>query len=231
MNKAIKLSFLLLTLASSSIFAAGMGLGQTRIVFEQKNNKASIDIVNTDDRSYLVQSYIRGKQENPFEVIPPLARVEKNSRFIIKIIAKANSLPNDRETIFYFYSKSIPASSKKSGEATTTLDADMVVALENRIKLFYRPDNLPTDVKSSRESLKFKATSQGIQAINNSPYYVTMDILIANGKAIKMNVDKEETMIPPFSAKDYITSTGKGDVIWYAINDYGGTEKYNGKIQ
>lgn len=231
MIKSMLTSLFLLSFVSGVASAAGMGLSQTRIVFEQKLNRATIDIVNTDDRDYLAQSYIRGAQDNPFEVIPPLARVSKNSRFIIKFLANANTLPTDRESLFYFYSKSIPASTKRNEDATATVDAGVVVALENKIKFFYRPDNLPTNVKSSRESLKFKAIPNGVQAINQSPYYVTLDILIVNGKAIKMLVEKEETMIAPFSTRNYSAPTNKGDVVWYAINDFGGAEKYNGKIE
>lgn len=89
---------------------AGVSLDKTRIVFNESDKNQSINIINDSDKLYLVQNTILVDHANAqseavtqFVTVPPLARLEKNSRNAIRILPKDFSkLPADRESIFYF---------------------------------------------------------------------------------------------------------------------------------
>ncbi|MDP4360542.1 fimbria/pilus periplasmic chaperone, partial [Escherichia coli] len=86
---------------------------------------------------YLAQGWIENAQgekiTEPFTVLPPVQRVEPGAKSQVKIQALPSvaSLPQDRESVYYFNLREIPPKSDKPNT--------LQLALQTRIKLFYRP--------------------------------------------------------------------------------------------
>lgn len=68
----------------------------------------------------------------------------------IMFLGKTN-LPTDRETLYWMNVKAIPPTDEKNTQKNT-----LQLALQNKIKLFYRPENLPVQPGKARNMLRFK---------------------------------------------------------------------------
>lgn len=208
---------------------AAIALDRTRVVFDGGSKSLSLNISNENkELPYLAQGWVEdetGKKiESPLMVLPPLQRVEPGEKSQVKVQAtpKAASLPQDRETLYYFNLREIPP---KSDKANT-----LQIALQTRVKLFYRPKALmPTQNDYANPwQKKLTLTRQGghYQVNNPTPYYVTL-VGAASGLKGKDVEGFVPFMIAPKSSmvmKGSASSLGGNPVLTY-INDFGGRPK------
>ncbi|HHR6031453.1 TPA: fimbrial biogenesis chaperone, partial [Providencia alcalifaciens] len=73
-----------------------------------------------------------------FIALPPLQRFEPGETLTLRILQKHHLLTQDKESIAQLSLTAIPAQSKETAEG-----AHMVLAVQNNLKLFYRPAGLP----------------------------------------------------------------------------------------
>lgn len=211
----------------------GLSLGQTRVIFNAKENSTKVSINNLSNQVYLLNSRvlptpdlnIEVSEKMPFLITPPLFRLEKESRNSMLISKNDTSkLPLDRESVFYLSFLAIPAVKKHDenefDEGITSTQVSF--GIRTIIKLFYRPTGLSMPVKEAPAKLTFD--KQGAQLIvnNPTPYYVTLAQLTLNHHEI--DVREQGPMIAPFSAQTYsIKEMDKASTIeWSVINDFGG---------
>lgn len=234
----MKLSQIVLSLLFSVIFisqshASGVGINATRVVFNEGSTSAPVIIRNgsTDD-SYLIQSYMTNdRQQNnsvPFEVLPPMFRLQPDSRSEVRIVEKVNGLPKDRESVFYLHVRAIPAN-RTNGESKANSGV-IKIALESVIKVFYRPKNLSLSPKQAQSGLLFESVSGGLKVKNPSPYFINLSKLKVGNKSIPLSLEKNNAMLAPFSELFYATPVNKGSVSWSTINDLGGYDAHSQKL-
>lgn len=203
---------------------AAIALDRTRVVFDGSQKSISLSISNQNKQlPYLAQGWIEDAQgkkiQSPLIVLPPVQRIEpgKPSQVKIQALPAASLLAQDKETIYYFNLREIPPKSSKPNT--------LQIALQTRIKLFYRPEGLAIDQNAPPPQEKLTLTRQGGKYLvnNPTPYYVT---LVDGGsqKGSPGVKDFEAMMVPP---KDRLPltvsaeSVGTSPVLTY-INDYGG---------
>ena len=128
---------LLVTLAAPSAFGA-IALDRTRVIYDGSQKSISLNVSNENRQlPYLAQGWIEDAQGNkvssPLTVLPPVQRIEPGAKSQVKIqgLPAVNSLPQDRESLFYFNLREIPPRTDKPNT--------LQIALQTRIKLFYRP--------------------------------------------------------------------------------------------
>ena len=114
-------AFALLALGLSQGASAAVGLDRTRVIFDGGKDATSVNITNNNTQlPYLAQGWIEdetGKKINsPLIVLPPVQRLEpgKQSQVKVQALPAAKSLPQDRETVYYFNLREIPPRSDKS---------------------------------------------------------------------------------------------------------------------
>lgn len=137
---------LLATVALLSMEAfAGVQIGGTRVIYNEKEKEVSIQLRNPDDKAFLVQSWTEtetGTPDKTFAVTPPLFRLDAHQNNALRILFRGSQLRPDQETLFWLNVKAIP-SANPSGE-----ENQLQLAVKTRIKLIYRPDVLKkTDLK------------------------------------------------------------------------------------
>lgn len=219
----------LLCLVASQPALAAVSLDRTRIVFPGQEKSVSLNISNQNDQlPYLAQAWIENDRDEkitgPLVVLPPLQRLEPNARSQVKIQAlpAAKQLPQDRETLFYFNLREVPPRSDQANS--------LQIALQTRVKLFYRPEalNIPSGSSAAPWQASIRLMRQGDQYTvdNPTPYYVTLidASKSANGSSI---ANFEPLMIAPHSQAPLNVSAGSlgnTPVLTY-INDYGGRPK------
>lgn len=111
---------------------------RTRIIFNASNKSATVRLTNQSKIDpYLAQSWIEdasGKKTRGYiSTLPPMERIEPDEQVQIRLMALAslNNLPQDRETLFYYNVREIPPRTKEQNV--------MQIAMQSRLKLFWRP--------------------------------------------------------------------------------------------
>lgn len=218
-----------LCLLVPSIAYSALSLDRTRIIFDGEHNSISLKVYNSSGRiPFLAQSWLENnlgkKSDAPFVATPPIQRIEPNQQSQIKIeLLKNNTLPQDRESVYYFNFRQIPPKSDKPNVLQLTV--------QTKIKLFYRPQSLVVDGATIsntpwQRNLVLDLSNNNVVAQNPTPYYIT----VANiSKAEKdQNIDGFEAfMVAPFSSQEINIKAGllgKNPYVSY-IDDYGSNKK------
>ncbi|AAP95263.1 molecular chaperone [[Haemophilus] ducreyi] len=205
---------------------AAIGLDRTRVVFEGDKKAMSLGISNNNKQlPYLAQAWIEdvnGKKiTSPFVVLPPIQRVEpeKSSQVKIEALPAINSLPQDRESLFYSNLREIPP---KSNKANT-----LQIALQTHVKLFYRPKAILPEKMGTPWQEKLILQKQGNTFLVKNPtaYYVTL-VDASNGKT-QTDIQFNPVMLAPFSDSPLgvnVSTLGAKPSLTY-IDDYGGIKE------
>ncbi|EMW6872453.1 fimbria/pilus periplasmic chaperone [Providencia stuartii] len=223
------ISTLLTTIISVnfSTAQAAIALDRTRAIITSDDKSISLNISNENKQlPYLAQAWLEdgsGNKTNlPFTVIPPVQRLEAGTISQIKILAlppSIKNLPLDRESVFYFNLREIPPKSDKPNT--------LQLALQTRIKLFYRPTSIiPTNGAMSEPwQEKLTLIRQDGQYIVNNPTSFFITIVDASSRKKGQSIANFEPIMiePKSSAPLNLTIKALGDtpVLTY-INDYGG---------
>lgn len=219
---------LLAGLVVSQQASAALALDRTRVIFPGGEKSVTINVHNENPSlPYLAQGWledIRGnKITSPLVVVPPLQRVEAgaSTQLQIKALPVADSLPQDRESVFYFNLREIPPRSKEPNT--------LQLALQTRIKLFYRPKGIQLSHAQMatpwQEKLTMTRQGDGYVVNNPTPYYIS---LVSAGSANKAGAREKKfnpVMIEPKgSAPLGVSASALGATPSIAyVNDYGGT--------
>ncbi|ELY9424133.1 fimbria/pilus periplasmic chaperone [Cronobacter dublinensis] len=230
MKKTVFAAALALTgvVATQQAFAA-IALDRTRVVYNGEEKSISLNISNENKNlPYLAQAWIEDAQGNkvtsPLTVLPPVQRLEAGAKSQVKVQASAAAatLPQDKETLFYFNLREIPPRSNKPNT--------LQIALQTRIKLFYRPAAIALDKTQAAEgdwAEKVTLTRQGDKFVvnNPTPYFLT---IVEGAPSVKGNpVAFEPVMVSPKGSATIAASAaafGNSPVLTY-VNDYGGRPK------
>lgn len=96
--------------------AGGIVLGGTRLIYPMDAKQATLSVRNSSqETSYLVQSWTENAQGNKstdFIITPPLYVSNPGDQNMLRVIFGGPSLPQDRETLYYFNAKAIPSVDK-----------------------------------------------------------------------------------------------------------------------
>lgn len=221
------MSTLLLSAISIQSTHAAIALDRTRVVFNSTQKSVSLRISNENKKlPYLAQGWLEDaegrKITGPLVVLPPVQRVEPGASSQLKIqgLPSVASLPQDRESLFFFNLREIPPKSSKPNT--------LQIALQTRIKLFYRPTAIIADKNAApwQEQLTLNREGSKYRINNPTNYYVT---LVEGRKSIKGKpVESFKPLMLPPKSNQLLTSSiaelGTSPVINY-VNDYGARPK------
>lgn len=213
---------ILCALTAQSTFAA-IALDRTRAVYNGSQKSISLNVSNENKKlPYLAQGWIENEKgekiTSPLTVLPPVQRIEPGAKSQVKIqgLHSVAQLPQDQESLFYFNLREIPPRSDKPNT--------LQIALQTRIKLFYRPTALETSPGDTPWQEQITLAKRGGQYVvnNPTPYFVT---LVDARASVKGESAKgfEPLMVAPKSQNVMIAGVnvlGNSPVLTY-INDYG----------
>lgn len=222
MKPVIFIFFATLCTAQVSIVNAAVNLDRTRFIYNEQDKSTSLRISNASkDLPYLAQAWLEDKDHKksalPFAVLPPLQRLEAGSESLVRIekLISVLSLPQDKESVFYFNLREIPPKSDKVNV--------LQLAMQTQIKMFYRPKSISlVGSKPWQEQLVLNKVDAGFQVINPTPYHITVSKFAISEK--ENSIDGfDGFMIEPQSKLDLPMKDNKldGFALTY-INDYGG---------
>lgn len=210
----------------------GISLDGTRLVFDGSKDTASMTVTNSSATDvWLMRFWVspygeqnaEKKQDVPFAVTPPLYRLDAKSAVQIRVNRLSDSLPADRESVFYLNNLAIPP---KKGEKIyqKAVQSGLQFAVNTRIKLIYRPAALNDTqaLKNAPEKLSVASSGKELQVKNPTPYFITLTQLAVNGKAVSTGKD---TMIPPFGSLSVSSPVAHGAFSYTTVDDHGMTTR------
>ncbi|MBK5408904.1 fimbria/pilus periplasmic chaperone [Pseudomonas sp. TH34] len=223
-------------LGEFSAARAAIVLQGTRVVFAASVREETVQIKNESDAPVLVQSWVDDgrvdvppeQMKVPFVVAPAVGRVESGQGAVLRISYTQEALPTDRESLFWLNVMEVPP---RQASAENVLQ----FAFRTRIKLFFRPSHLPSNVDSAAQQLTWKVrtdTATGSPAkltllvSNPSAYYVSLGDVKLSFKEKLMTVGPRT--VAPFSSELFILPRATAAEFMHAsvryevINDYGG---------
>ncbi|MHC9141093.1 fimbrial biogenesis chaperone [Pseudomonas aeruginosa] len=127
-------------------------------------------------------------------VSKPLLRISPNARTTVEILYQGQGLPLDRESYFLLSVLDVPTKPQ--------VENVMQVALQHHFKLFYRPV-LKSTHEQAMSALSWELDSAGerLQAVNASPYYLTLSDVQAYGEhGQDCGKPLDHVMLPPNSS-------------------------------
>lgn len=238
----------LAALAACCLFAANaqadVVIGGTRVVFPARQGETTVRLSNEGDKPALVEAWIDsgdihstpGSVDTPFLITPPLFRMEPHKDQSLRILHVQGSkpLPNDRETLFWLNVLEIPPKPSGAMADKNTLQ----FAIRSRLKLFYRPANLPDSSLKAPDLLTFKATTDGqgaaLDVHNPTPYYITLSKLSLGTDTAP--IAGAAGMVAPFGdlrlplkGITHVPASGTS-IAFTTINDYGAGDNHKGAI-
>ncbi|WP_370965400.1 fimbrial biogenesis chaperone [Enterobacter wuhouensis] len=196
---------------------AGVVIGGTRFIFDQKKSSITFEVKNTSQTRFMVMSKVldengMASDKVPFIITPPLFTLSHGRSNLIRILRTGGDLPDDRESLFWLSVASIPETQGKQAENT------LQVAIRSRMKLFYRPSGLQGKEEDAYKRVSWSKQGNHLRAANPTPYYVTLFNLRVDGHSIE-----RAGMLSPFSSREIAgyQSDALSAVRWQSINDYG----------
>ena len=201
-----------------SVYAGGVSLGATRLIYPIDKNQVTLKVYNSDkDSNYLVQSWVTDENNNKvsdFVITPPLFVIKSGSDSLLNVVytGDKDKLPKDREKIYYLNSKVIPSLTEEEQK----IDNALLISTTTKIKLFTRPVALHDDSFTSYKKIKCSYENNKLKIENPTPFYMNLSSLKVNGKEISA----AET-IAPMTAAFVNTSDKSKNLKFNFINDYG----------
>jgi chaperone protein PapD len=208
-------------LRTVQIAHGAVSLDRTRAIYNGGDKSMTLNIANDNKQlPYLAQAWIENAQQEkitagPLVATPPVQRLEPGAKSMVRLMSTPDisSLPQDRESLFYFNLREIPPKSDKPNV--------LQLALQTKIKLFYRPAAIkakPNEVWQDKLVLNKEADGWRIE--NPTPYYVTVIGLGGSERGAKEG-RFDAVMLAPKSTQT--VKAGVYDSPWLSwIDDYGG---------
>ncbi len=232
---ALLVALLVPLLASASIQVQG-----TRFIYPGNVREITVDLHNEADRAALVQSWLDsgnpssepGAEQLPFVVLPPLVRVEPQVGQTLRIAYTGQSLPEDRESVFWLNVLDVPPKPQANdGEEQNV----MRLAFRTRVKMFFRPGGLQGSLEEAVEHMSWSLQPVGngyaLRATNDSPYHVSFrDLALTSGGHTYPSIDSG--MVDPYATADFplkglTSAVVSGDIVGHWLNDFGASVEQN----
>jgi P pilus assembly chaperone PapD len=218
---------LFLLIVHAPLAQAALTLSATRVVFDSNKRSTSVIVANPSNRPFAVQTWVNTVADDditavPFIPSPTLFRLNPGKEQQLQINGLPNTLPADRESLFFLNVQEIPQVETSDGNALN-------IALRTRIKLFYRPsqikDNPIARLKDLQWSLQDIAGQPHLVVNNPTPFHVSFIRLEVLGDGESQSVPNA-VMVEPFNRQAYavkgIKPRQRLQILFSAINDYGG---------
>ena len=224
--RACLLLGVVLTLVCSHHAIAGIVMTGTRVIYPAEAREKSVQLRNADARPYIVQMQTDSgtpgdaRTADDFIITPPIFRMEPHSGQSVRLRYVGKALPQDRESLFYLSFTQLPA--VKADEQGGN---QLILAVTNRVKVFWRPRGLSAGADAVAQGLTFSLSGGNVRVSNPSGLFATVRraSLVVNGREVRL---AESVMVAPKSAAEWrpsapVSSLRGARLRLVLVNDYG----------
>ncbi|MDF3982975.1 fimbria/pilus periplasmic chaperone [Luteibacter sp. PPL201] len=230
------------TVVALSLFAtsasASVVMNATRYIFRAGEREIAVKVSNVGKAPVLSQAWIDDGDANatpenvhvPFNLTPPIARIEAGKAQTLRIAFTQGDLPTDRESLFWLNVLEVPPKPADGEDDSSHIQ----LALRYRLKLFYRPARLKGSPDDAAKTLVWAThDDHRLTVRNDSAFHVTV-----NDAALR--VGEHTHAIEPFAVApgatkqitvdEFALSGETINVTYQTINDYGGFVEHATKL-
>ncbi|WP_277961054.1 fimbrial biogenesis chaperone [Pseudomonas sp. RIT-To-2] len=231
---------------SSAAADANVVLGGTRLIYPEGDREVTLSLANKGATPALVQSWMDdghgdSTPENsaaPFLIMPPVTRIEAQASQTLRILFNGASLPQDHESLFWLNVLEIPPTS-----ADARGKNNLLLAIQSRIKVFYRPRALAGSLHEAAQQLKWKMVKNGdrwqLVCTNSSPFHVSFATLVVAHSGSVLSDDSGAHMVAPGGRETFelkrasatASAPKEGEVRFDYINDYGALKTLTATVE
>ncbi|MDM4205598.1 fimbrial biogenesis chaperone [Klebsiella spallanzanii] len=221
----MKKNIIAVLLAMTTVFpaCASVVITGTRVIYPATEREVTVKMENKGSSPVLIQSWVDNGDPTstpdtakaPFLLTPPINRVNAGKGQTLRIRFTGETLPQDKESVFYLNVLEIPPTVKGELAEKNLLS----MAFRSRLKLFYRPQNLIRNASEAPENVVWKRQGNKVTANNATPYHVTVAYFSEDEKGEK-NLGAGSMLIP---GETHTWTLDRVSTRWYPmiINDYG----------
>lgn len=222
----------LLFFGVSTSAQADMTIDTTRIIYLGGKRDVTFKVSNiSNEQPSFVQLWLDDGNSSataedavaPFNLTPPVARINAGASQVVRMVFTGEPLPPDRESIFYFNMLELPQKS--------AADNKLSFAVRTRIKVFYRPQGIKGEPANVLDQVTWKIVQKDKEWVaegsNPTPFYLSFFSLnLDDNEKFEFFVDGD--MLPPMGKLSIrLGEVGKIKQSYKAIkvnyiNDYGG---------
>lgn len=214
---------------------ASVVIGGTRVVYPAQAREVTVQLDNAGEAPALVQAWVDSgdpeqtaeSSDAPFVLTPPISRVEAGRSQALRLIFTGAGLPADRESLFWLNVLDMPPSPQNGGDEQNYLQ----VAFRSRVKLFYRPSDLPGDANDAPATLRWSQAGGQLHVFNPSPYHITLAEVHVTVAGAEQLIERQGKMVGPEQKLSFPINGSADDVRMVTINDYGGRVEQRIKLE
>ncbi|RQU14927.1 molecular chaperone [Burkholderia cenocepacia] len=186
-SSIVLLSSLIASQACAEVVIAG-----TRVVFPGNEREVTIKITNEGKAPALVQAWLDKGDPNaspdnidvPFTMTPAMFRMEPGKGQTLRMIYSGESLPADKESLFWLNVLEVPPKAASSDDRNK-----IQIAFRSRIKVMFRPEGLTGGAGAAPKQLNWRIVGSdgryALQASNPTPYVVNLGSVTLNAAGHK----------------------------------------------
>lgn len=236
-----------LALGSSFMAQASVIITGTRVVYPANQKEVTIRFENKNQKPALVQVWLDTGDEEvapekarvPFLATPPIFRMEPGKQQVVRLAYTGEPLPTDKESLFWLNMLEVPPKAKEAAESN-----QLQLAFRTRIKVFFRPGDLPYQPLQAAEKLRWTLVpgehGPALEVHNPTPYHLNFDSveLVAGGQRHAKPVGEigSQNMVNPRTDNRFplpsLKSAPKGSawVEFQTIDDYGARHSHKSPL-
>lgn len=202
----IKISIFWLFLLLSCGVYAGFTTSSSRIIYNEADTSKSLILASTNQYPVVTQTWIdhgdgiANQVISPFVVLPAVFKIKPERLQTLKIIHNGDSMPQDRESVFWLNLLEIPGYTSEQIQPLGPDQARLTLSMNTQLKIFYRPKKLEKmSLSTIIEKLKFSVQQLDGKFIliceNMSPYNVSFSQLGIISKDKKIIIEQQMDMM------------------------------------
>lgn len=236
-----------LALGSSVMTQASVIITGTRVVYPASQKEVTIRFENKNQKPALVQVWLDTGDENvipeqarvPFLATPPIFRMEPGKQQVVRLTYTGEPLPTDKESLFWLNMLEVPPKAADGPESN-----QLQLAFRTRIKVFFRPGELPYAPAQATEKLRWRLVpgedGPALEVHNPTPYHLNFDsveLLVAGQRHAKpIGQVGSQNMVNPQADNRFplpsLKSLPKGStqVEFQTIDDYGARHSHKTQV-
>jgi len=209
-------------------------IDSTRVIYPLDEREVTVRLTNDSKSPSLVQVWIDDgdpdarpdEAKAPFVVTPPIFRMSAQKAQTLRLIYTGDTLPPDRESVYWLNVLDIPPRPSGGQAKANTLR----FAFRTRIKIFARPARLEGTPESAPAQLRWRLVDapdgkgQALQVSNPTPYHVSFSDLSVHAGGRTFSNERGGMAAPegitllPVPGLDAVADGAK--VQFTAISDY-----------
>ena len=221
---------------SSLLFAAHamavVNVDRTRIIFNAGESSQTLNLKNGVEYPSVVQIWsddgdlMQSPELStaPIFAMPPMMKLSPDEQRAIRLVLTSRqSLPEDRESLYWLTIYQIPALSRQTGGA----EQKILLPLRLRLKVFIRPAALDAPQPEDVHKLRFVVRDRQLTVENPTAWYMSLRLQFAN----KVKVD--DVLVAPFGSQPLTLNhivMHNDEVSFEVFDDNGNPVIYIGKV-